>query len=644
MTEAARVARGALVLAAVAALVGARILWLDRDPEVPLLHAEAGAEWLVADAPFQLRAQVAAATTASFRTRFRVQGSGGERALTLRAFRRCEVWLDGRRLPDDGERALTGWKVPRRIALPADLAAGTHELVLVAHNESAPAAVLVHGEAVDVRSGPGWEASADGETWAPARLASQPARPALQRRFPSVPRALASVAPWLGPLFAAVFAWALHAGRRPGARRGPTSRELRTLLLVLWCVLGANNFFAIPTEVGFDVSGHIEYIAAVALEHRLPLATEGWQMFQPPLYYLLSAPLLLVFAGLGPDGAVMAMRILPLACGLLLIEISWRCARLAFPDRDDLQALATLAAGLTPMGIYLCQVLGNEPLAACLTALTLLGCLALVTNLRRASPRWLMALGFVWGLALLAKATPLLLAPVLAGVVSWHLLSRGERPLRAAGSTLLVFLVAAATAGWYYARNWLVLGQPFVGGWDPVRGIRWWQDPGYRTWQQFGSFGESLLRPVYSGTASFWDALYSSLWLDGFLSGMVRFGRRPPWRDDFMLAGAWLALVPTALLFAGMLRALWGPPGPQRRALRLAAGCVVLYLAAIADLYLRLPIYSTAKASYALGLLPCYGLLFAAGAEPLLRVPVLRAFLVAWMTCWAAAAYLAYLV
>jgi hypothetical protein len=69
---------------------------------------------------------------------------------------------------------------------------------------------------------------------------------------------------------------------------------------------------------------------------------------------------------------------------------------------------------------------------------------------------------------------------------------------------------------------------------------------------------------------------------------MVRFGRRPPWRDDFMLAGAWLALVPTALLFAGMLRAPWGPPGPQRRALRLAAG-----------------------------------------AEPLLRVPVLRAFLVA---------------
>ena len=628
----------------VAALGAARLRQLEADPDVFLLRGGGGAEWIVADLPFELHGRLPEATQARFRTRFEVVRAAPGRALLVQAFRRCEVRLDGRALHADGERAAADWKRARRVALPADLEPGAHVLEIVVLNESAPAALRVRGEGLDVASGARWEASTAADRWAPARPASQLPRPALAARFPPAPRAFASVAPWLAPLFAAVFFWTWRVGRDPGTGRELSSRALRFLLLGLWIGLGANDAFAIPTEVGFDVAGHIEYIVRVATLPGLPMPGEGWQAFQPPLYYLLSAPLFHAFSGLPPDTAVMAMRVLPIACGLLLVELSWRCARIAFAGRDDLCALATLTAGLLPMGLYLCQVLGNEPLGAALSALVLLGCFALVAGPGRATPVQLAALGVAWGLALLAKATPVLLAPAIAASVLWHRLARGERWRGAGTGVLLVFAAAALTAGWYYARNWLALGKPFVGGWDPARGIRWWQDPGYRTAEQLASFGASLARPVYSGSASFWDSVYSSLWLDGFQSGMALFAHRPPWHAEFMVAGAWLGIVPTLLLFAGIARAVWGPAGASRRAARLAAGCVLVYLFAMAELYLRLPIYSTAKASYTLGLLPCYGILVATGAEPLLRFPVLRALLAAWMACWGAAAYVAYLV
>jgi hypothetical protein len=76
----------------------------------------------------------------------------------------------------------------------------------------------------------------------------------------------------------------------------------------------------------------------------------------------------------------------------------------------------------------------------------------------------------------------------------------------------------------------------------------------------------------------------------------------------------------------------------------LAAAALAVYLAAMIDVYLRLPIYSTAKATYTLGLLPCYGVLVAAGAAPFMRFRLPRALIFAALTCWAVAAYAAYFV
>ena len=152
------------------------------------------------------------------------------------------------------------------------------------------------------------------------------------------------------------------------------------------------------------------------------------------------------------------------------------------------------------------------------------------------------------------------------------------------------------------------------------------------------------MRPVYSGAWSLWDSLYSTLWLDGLVSGSISTPGRVPWNLRWMEAGAWLALVPMGLLVAGALSPWQKELRSSRAALLFALATLAVYLAAMIDVYLRLPIYSTAKATYTLGLVPCYGVLVAAGAAPFMRFRLLHALIFSALACWAVAAYAAYFV
>lgn len=57
---------------------------------------------------------------------------------------------------------------------------------------------------------------------------------------------------------------------------------MRWGLLGLWAILSINNMFKLNYQAGSDVWGHIDYIDYIATKGTLPLAPEGWQMFQSP--------------------------------------------------------------------------------------------------------------------------------------------------------------------------------------------------------------------------------------------------------------------------------------------------------------------------------------------------------------------------
>jgi hypothetical protein len=109
-----------------------------------------------------------------------------------------------------------------------------------------------------------------------------------------------------------------------------------------------------------------------------------------------------------------------------------------------------------------------------------------------------------------------------------------------------------------------------------------------------------------------------------------------------MLSGAWLALLPAVAILVAAAAALLNPGESFRKGPLFAVMCLVIYLAALAYMYLGVPIHSTVKATYTTGLTPVYALLAAAGMGTLMKTVTARAVVYGWVACWAVSSYLAY--
>jgi hypothetical protein len=409
--------------------------------------------------------------------------------------------------------------------------------------------------------------------------------------------------------------------------------------------MAINNITKIPLDIGMDIKGHMEYIKYIVDNMRIPLAIEGWQMFQPPLFYIVSAIIYKLFSvSVNPASVDYLLRLLPLACGALQVELCYRTLRHVYPERDDLQAVGTVIGGLLPMNIYMAQFSGNESMAACLTSIVILLSIRLFCSPSLPSKIDLLSIGLFLGLAILTKTSAVLIiiptAVLLIYKSSADIQSNTAKTTETIKSMMLIFGVIFIISGWYYIRNWIEMGQIVISGWSTQRDIIWWQDPSYRTPQQFLTFGESLYYPVFSAAMSIWDGLYSTLWMDGYLSSY----NRPPWNYKFMLSNAWLALLPSVIIMIGIISALLKSTRQRWPFLCYSVICVVIYISAILYLFLALPILSTAKATYALGITPCFAILCASGFEILTRRPMVKAIMFGGIACWAFASYAAYFV
>ncbi len=156
------------------------------------------------------------------------------------------------------------------------------------------------------------------------------------------------------------------------------------------------------------------------------------------------------------------------------------------------------------------------------------------------------------------------------------------------------------------------------------------------------AFGQCFFYPIYSAVHGFGDSLYSTFWADGGLSG--RIAGLPPWNYDFMLSAVWLSIAPSAAIIAGIFAALTAPAASMRRGTLFPALCVVVYILAVFCLFLVAPIYCIVKATYTLGLTPCYAVLAAAGLDVFMRGKVSKSLALGLIGCWAIAAYSAFLV
>jgi len=636
------------IIAAIAffiAILLASAWWLNNDPRVNLLLNEGGAEWVRFPEPFSRAIHISEDNKTSFKQYFEVSVVPEKAVLNFRTMKKAELFLDGRpifRTPD----APVGWKETFHVDLSPLLKTGRHELRIDVTNGNGPPALLAYSEPLNIFTNGGWLASKDARKWLPAISVEQISSLHISRSFPRADRCLASLSFLFLSIFLLFFFLTLRfsASRKfPGGEKIVISPRMTGWLVIgAWLIMGVNNFWKLPLEMGMDFKGHLQYVQYILENGRIPLATENWQTFQQPLYYLLSAYFHRFFLeSFNTETTIRILKLLPFFCGILQVEITYQTLKSVYPKNEYLQKTGILIGGFLPMSLYMSQSLGNEPLAGCLTALLILLAVRISSG-SSASREMAIMIGFVLGLALLTKVSTVLIVLPLFFYLLSAITEKKESPaekMRAAATFITVLMIVSAiVSGWYYAKNFIEMGRLYVGGWDDTVRIAWWQDPGYRTLRQIFSFGHSLFYPVYSSLHGFGDAIYSTLWADGFIGAY----NRPPWNYKFMMAGLYLSFFPMFAILGGFFAAITAKSGALRRVLLFAAGSVALYMAAIFYMFMTVPILSSAKATYMLGIIPCIALLAAAGIERFTGRKYLRAATNGLLACWVVSSYLSY--
>jgi hypothetical protein len=361
-----------------------------------------------------------------------------------------------------------------------------------------------------LRSDEIWESSLAGAVWQPAQIASKPTEPAPGNWIygaEDIQGAFQAAWP-LVAVFVVLAALILWIVRQSG------KLQFAGVLLfgAAWALLYLHNIPLLPAMSGFDASAHMAYIQFIQEHKSLPAGSQGWEMFQAPLYYIISAALLCLFhlKALQPDAA-RVLCVLNLLLGAAELALILDALRLLFPGRPRWQIVGLFFAAFLPAQIYLLHYPTNEILGAVTTTASLCLCLRILSQ-EKAPLGLYAALGVVLGAALSSKASAIVALPAIFLALAAK--ARFQR------QPLLLFLRNASLSlgscillgGWHYVRLWRDFGSPLAGNWDAAIGGSWWQQPGYRTASYYLMFGRSLSRPFFSGFHSFWDGLYSTWW------------------------------------------------------------------------------------------------------------------------------------
>lgn len=267
----------------------------------------------------------------------------------------------------------------------------------------------------------------------------------------------------------------------------------------LYLALALAYNVATPLFEAPDERDHMDYADWLAAGNGLPHLVndrdEVGEIWQPPLYYalvsMLIAPIdrsdLATIAPLSADwqaglsrlahyhtaaesfpyrGAALAVHVArgaSAALGLITILAAYGMARRLLPG---FALVAAALVALNPQFVFMSAVVNNDNLVIALCSVAVWMLVKLIFDLQRSTGSreqiaWYVALGFVWGMAVLAKLTGLTLGLVI-GLTLFYL-ARRERSwqplvmggLFTGGTMLLV-------CGWYFWRNWQLYGDPLA--------------------------------------------------------------------------------------------------------------------------------------------------------------------------------------
>lgn len=595
--------------------------WLSaRSPRINFLAPNAEAEWILFPHAVEIAAHGVASLDTLFSRELTLNAPPRIAHLRLRGARRFEVKINGAPVVLPAGR---NWKDVTAAEVPNVLRAGPNLIeVRVFHDTGPPAlSLMLATDEVTVRSDETWRASFAGSAWRDAALASPPRKLGPGNALSGGENTLASLRGvwpiWLAFVAAAI--GILIGGRKWFGRAESGGCKIVLLALAaFWLLLFANNAQPLPLHAGFDSQAHVDYVKYVQERHALPWPNEGVQMFQAPLFYIVSAVVLSIAnVPAATVAGVLILRGLTMLFGIAHFAVVFLTLRLLWPKQIGRQLVGLALAAFLPMNLYLSHYCTNETLAALLVSLSVYQCLRLVKEEER-SWQSILLLGLTSGAAALTKFTAFLALPLIVATLAAQLFSRGARG-REWWKLAAVPSLAGLVSGWHYLRLARHAGSVVIGGWDPASGFVWWQEDGYRVLNYFLRFGESLVRPFFSASASFADGIYSTLWGDGLCGGVSAIISRVPWNYELMSAGYLLAVIPTVLILIGLGVSLLGfvkRRGPEHF---LLTGLTFTVLCGLLYLNLAVPAYASVKAFYGLSALTPLAFFGALGWDLLTR-------------------------
>ncbi len=256
-------------------------------------------------------------------------------------------------------------------------------------------------------------------------------------------------------------------------------------ILIVYMVVGALYALKTPTWEAPDEPAHYNYIAYLAEKGRFPVLQEGdyphkyleeikaaqfppemsiapirYEFHQPPLYYLLAAPIYLATKPLALAQQVVVLRIFSLLQGGALLVVSYLVIREVFPESDLLPLASVAFIATLPMHIAMSAAINNDTLGELILALILWQCLLAMREGLRGERAF--SLGLLLAVALLTKTTIYVPAIVSILVAALYLRRKEEAILRHLG---LILGMGLALSAWWFMRNSLVYGGLDIFGW-----------------------------------------------------------------------------------------------------------------------------------------------------------------------------------
>jgi len=634
------------------------------DPSIPFLKADPQAKWIRYPLPGQTsgRFEEFASFTTTFRKNFDVEEIPSTARLYVKAFRKCRIWVNNEQIYSDPHNE-NNWKKLRQIDIVPFLKSGANHIAVEVSCHHGPPSLLLYTQGLhnDLSTDNTWTTSMTSRATIPARIADDTRMLSINFKNISPLDALRKKLPILTIFFvvsAALYWLNFYAQKKTKFYSYPFQafiskmpQSVLTLCIIFWVLLFINNYPRIPPTYGFDTWSHISYVEYLINSCSIPLANQGWEMYQPPLFYLASAILLVVTRlSITEPYALYILKLIPLLCGVGQICLVYFAARILFPNSKVKQAISVAMIALIPMNIYISHYVSNESLCAFLMALSILITIKILCK-SHSSVSLFCVLGIVLGLALLTKPTALVIFPVIYLLLLYKLTSEAKCHLSRIVKYLGVMTIwILIIAGWFYLRNWSHFGKPLISNWEPLTGFYWWMDPGFHTHKYFFRFGGVFKFPYFSGYYSFFDSMYSTLWGDGFYGGKDLYWLRPPWNYEYMSA-LYLISIPASLSFLfGLYQVVKHAITYISKSWLLILGSVFTIGFSMIYMNLKLPHYTMAKAFYGLAIVMPLALIGGwgiAATDKWLQTKnclFLRSILYAWLGTLAATVFLAFFV